>query len=496
MGTAGIVSFVIYLLVVLAVAGVAYWVTHSLSDYVLGGRRLNGPVAALSSGASDMSAWLLLGLPGAAYLYGANQIWLPIGLVLGAYINWRWIAAPLRVYTERAKDSITLPSFLEHRFEDTSHWIRLCSSVATLLFFSVYTASGLVGGALLMERTFDLSFEMALFSGTSIIVLYTFVGGFLAVSWTDFVQGIFMFLCLLVLSGVLYAHLKEAGSLTQQAMEVRSAGFLNPMNNMTWISWISLMAWGLGYFGQPHILVRFMAVRTLKDIPVARRVLMTWMILALLGAWSVGILGALHLRQGISNHESVFIDLSQVFFTPWFAGVIMAAILSSIMCAIDSQMLASTSALTEDIYHPLVRPRASQKELIWVGRWGLIVIALVAVFLAWFSGRGVLDLVSFSWAGLAATFGAPVVGALFWRRMTRNGAVAAMVLGSLSSVLFSFKPDWFFGIYHIVPGVLASVAGAIVFSYVGEAPSHKQLALFDAVWDELHSNTDNKKGAF
>ncbi|MES2212404.1 MAG: sodium/solute symporter, partial [Pseudomonadota bacterium] len=326
-------SFVVYLLLVASVAFLAYHYTKNLSDFVLGGRKLNGPVAALSSGASDMSAWLLLALPGAAFTFGMNQIWLPIGLVIGAYCNWRWVGAPLRVYTEMANDSLTVPAYLDNRFEDKSHAIRISSALATLIFFAVYTASGLVAGAMLLQRSFGLDFNTALLSGTLIIMAYTFIGGFLAVSWTDFFQGIFMMCCLLILPVLIVIDLGGFGHVLQ-LLQAQGNGFLHPTHGMTLLAFVNLMTWGLGYFGQPHILVRFMAVKGVKDIPVAGRIVVAWMSFAMVGAVAVGILGAAYFSAGQINPESVFIEFSNVMFSPWISGMILAAIMSSIMCAI------------------------------------------------------------------------------------------------------------------------------------------------------------------
>lgn len=358
-----LLAFICYLTVVVIIALVAYRVTKNLSDFVLGGRQLGGPVAALSAGASDMSAWLLLGLPGAIFVFGLNQIWLPIGLTLGAFLSWRIIAKPLRVYSELANDSLTLPAFMDNRFFDRSGFIRMMLAVATLVFFAFYTASGLVGGAMLLQR-FDISYENALLIGSAIIVAYTFIGGFLAVSWTDFFQGTLMFLCLLI---VPFIACHEFGGWHKTIEIITELGphRLKPFHEFNALLFVNLMAWGLGYFGQPHILVRFMAVRTTKDITIARRICLSWMSLSLVGAVLTGFIGIAYFYEQQIDPESIFIVFSQTLFSPWLSGILFAAILSSIMCAIDSQMLASSSALTEDIYHRLFRKNATQKN--WYG---------------------------------------------------------------------------------------------------------------------------------
>ncbi|MBI2791981.1 MAG: sodium/proline symporter PutP [Gammaproteobacteria bacterium] len=475
-------AFICYLTVVVVIAIVAYRITRNLSDFVLGGRQLGGPVAALSAGASDMSAWLLLGLPGAIFVLGLNQIWLPIGLTIGAFLSWRIIAKPLRVYSECANDSLTLPSFLDNRFFDRSGFIRVILALVTLAFFAFYTASGLVGGAMLLQR-FDIPYEQALLLGTVIIVSYTFVGGFLAVSWTDFFQGTLMFVCLLV---VPFVACQEFGGWhkTIDIIEKLGPHRLQPFHQFDALLFMNLMAWGLGYFGQPHILVRFMAVRTTKDIGIARRICLSWMSLSLLGAVLTGFVGIAYFYEQDIDPESIFIVFSQTLFSPWIAGILFAAILSSIMCAIDSQMLASSSALTEDIYHRLFRKKASQKELIWVGRIGIIVIAIVAMALANDPESSVITLVAFAWAGLGASFGPSVIGALFWRRMTRNGAIAGILLGALSVLLWKFYSDLggIFALYEIIPGFLFGSLGVVIGSLLDKPPSKETTEQFDKAW--------------
>lgn len=478
-----LITFIIYLSVVVLVGIFAYKVTQNLSDFVLGGRKLNGPVAALSAGASDMSAWLLLALPGAVYAMGMSQIWLPIGLTLGAYFNWRIIAPRLRVYTEVANDSLTVPAFLDNRFQENRRIIRAISAVATLVFFAFYTSSGLIGGALLLSKTFHLDYHTALWLGTAIIVSYTFVGGFLAVSWTDFFQGTLMFLCLLlvpVLGVIGFGGLDNTINTIQQA----SPHVFSLTDDLDTLMFINLMAWGFGYFGQPHILVRFMAVSSLKQMPIARRICMGWMIFSMVGAVLTGMVGiAVFPDLPVHERESVFILFSAFLFKPWIAGFVLAAILSSIMCAIDSQMLASSSALTEDVYHAIFRPKAGQKELMWVGRIAVILIAMVAVSMAYEGNSTVLSLVSFAWAGLACTFAAPVCIALFWPRMTSMGAILGMAFGMSTTIVWHFVLDPILPIkiYEMIPGLTMSLLGVIVGSLLSSPPKKHITDQFDHV---------------
>jgi sodium/proline symporter len=483
-----IFSFVCYLIIVVTIAVVAWHMTKNLSDFVLGGRQLGGPVAALSAGASDMSAWLLLGLPGAVFVFGLNQIWLPIGLTVGAYLSWRMIAKPLRVYSEVANDSLTVPAFLDNRFKDNTAIIRVMLAVVTLVFFAFYTASGLVGGAMLLER-FGLSYEQALLLGTTIIVAYTFVGGFLAVSWTDFFQGTLMFWCLLAVPLIAGNEFGGWGKIFHLIGETH-AHKLDPLHQFNGLLFVNLFAWGLGYLGQPHILVRYMAVRTTRDIPIARRICISWMSVSMLGAVLTGFVGIAFFAEHPIEPESVFIAFSQQLFSPWLAGILFAAILSSIMCAIDSQMLASSSALTEDLYHRIFRKQAKQKELVWVGRVGIIVIACVAVALAAHPSTTILNLVAFAWAGLASSFGPSVVGALFWRRMTAKGCILGLSLGALAVIIWKLNSSLggVFSLYEIIPGFFFGSLGVIFGSLLDKPPSQDITDQFDQAWRKIRAS--------
>jgi sodium/proline symporter len=482
-------TFFSYLTIVLLVALVAYIVTRNLSDFVLGGRKLGGPVAALSAGASDMSAWLLMGLPGLAFLYGFNQIWLPIGLTVGCYMSWRLIAKPLRVYSEFAKDSITLPSFLENRFQDEKGLIRAALAIVMLFFFAVYTSSGLVGGARLLER-FGFDYQEGLLLGTSIIVGYTFVGGFLAVSWTDFFQGIFMFLCLIAVPIIATYNFGGVDQVIA-ASTAQNVFLFNPLTNMNFLEFINLFSWGVGYFGAPHILVRYMAVTSTKVIPTARRIGIGWMSLSMIGATLTGIVGNAYFVQGQVHHESIFILFSEQLFPSWFTGILFAAILSTIMCAIDSQMLASSSALTEDIYHKWWRKKASQKELMWISRIAIIFIAAVAVVVASNAGQTVIDLVGFAWAGLGAAFSPVVILSLYWSRTTRNGALAGIIVGAVTVILWKLGRIYYggniFDIYEIIPGFMFGFMTIVILSLLGKKPDQKIITEFKDAWQLIRN---------
>jgi len=473
-----ITTFLVYLVAMLGIGYWAYKATSSMSDYVLGGRRLTPGVAALSAGASDMSGWLLLGLPGAMYASGMNQIWIGIGLTIGAYLNWQFVARRLRVYTEVANDSITVPDYLENRFADTSKILRIISALVILLFFAFYTSSGLVAGAKLFQASFGWSYEASLWIGGAVIISYTFMGGFLAVSWTDFVQGILMFLALIIVPAIGVSAMGGWGD-TVQAVGNLDPSYNNVMSGMTVFSIISLMAWGLGYFGQPHIIVRFMAIRHHSDVPKARLIGITWMVCGLFGAIFTGYVGYAYFSDNpLQDSEKVFILLSTTLANPWIAGALLAAILAAVMSTIDSQLLVSSSALAEDFYKPFLRPNASQNELVWVGRGTVIGIALIALLIAGNPDSKVLGLVSYAWGGFGAAFGPIILMSLFWRRMTRNGALAGIIIGAITVVVWKQLSGGIFDMYEILPGFILCAAAAFGVSLMS-APPREVVETFD-----------------
>ncbi|MBV6682822.1 sodium/proline symporter PutP [Bacillus sp. JRC01] len=480
-----LVTLIIYLVVMLIIGYIAGKMTSDLSDYVLGGRRLTPGIAALSAGASDMSGWLMLGLPGAVYLFGIGQIWLPLGLSIGAYLNWQIVAKPLRVYTEVANDSITVPDYFENRFHDTSKTLRVVSAVIILIFFTFYTSSSLVGGAILLQESFNMDYKLALWVGAAVILSYTIFGGFLAASWTDFLQGVLMFLALIIIPVVVIYQL-GGWSETVQLVGSINLAHLDVYTGATLASVISLLAWGLGYFGQPHIIVRFMGIRSTRDIPKARFIGMTWMILSLLGAVFIGFVGIAYFADNpLENPETVFIMFSQILFNPWVAGILLAAILSAIMSTVDSQLLVSSSALAQDFYKAIFRKNASKKEEMFIGRVSVVVIAIIAIFMGYNPDSKVLDLVSYAWAGFGAAFGPLIVISLFWKRMTKNGALAGMIVGALTVILWAIPKGGFLGIYELLPGFVLSSLAIILVSLLGRPPSKGVKDEFDIVKKRL-----------
>ncbi|MBW3165191.1 sodium/proline symporter PutP [Ferrimonas balearica] len=456
--TATMITFFAYLILLLVIGTLAWKATSTSSDYILGGRKMGPAVTALSVGASDMSGWLLLGLPGAIYLSGLSEAWIGVGLVLGAWLNWKLVSKRLRIYTEFTNDSLTLPDFLEHRFADPG-LLRGIAATTTLLFFIFYTSSGMVSGAILFEQVFGLDYTTALLIGAAIIVSYTFVGGFFAVSWTDFFQGILMLIALLVVPMVVLG-----GGDAEGVPELDPSMLTMLPEGTTLLGIISLMAWGLGYFGQPHILSRFMAIGSVKDLPTSRRISIGWMVLSLIGALATGLAGAVHFAGSpLANPETVFIELTKVLFNPWVAGMLIAAILSAIMSTIDSQLLVCSSVMTEDFYRKWMRPNASEKELVAVGRITVLAVAVVATVIALNPESTVLELVAYAWSGFGAAFGPVILLALYWQGYSRQGAVATILTGAVVVVIWDQLSGGIFDVYQLLPGfIFATLAGVIV----------------------------------
>lgn len=474
-------AFILYLIVLLSIGIFFYLRTSNLSDYVLGGRGLNPWVAALSAGASDMSGWLLLGLPGAMYAGGMNNLWIAVGLSIGAFLNWQFVARRLRTYTEAASDAITLPDYLENRFYDTSRVLRVISAVVILIFFTIYVSSGLVGGAILFEKSFGMTYQSALWIGSLVIVSYTFLGGFMAVSWTDFIQGSLMFLALLFVPMITIQIIGSWGEVTAQVGAI-DPEFLDAFSGMSFLGIISLMAWGLGYFGQPHILARFMAIKNPGDVPKAQTVGMTWMVCGLFGAILTGFAGIAYFSSSpLENSETVFIALVQVVTNPWIGGILLAAILSAIMSTVDSQLLVCSSAIAEDFYKQILRKDAKRNELVWIGRFSVIALALIATSIAANPDSKVLDLVAYAWGGFGASFGPVVILSLFWKRMTRNGTLAGMVVGALTVIVWKNLSGGLFDLYEILPGFILCSIAVIVVSLLDKEPSRETQAQFESI---------------
>ncbi|MCW1331402.1 sodium/proline symporter PutP [Campylobacter jejuni] len=462
------IMFVAYAALMLYIGFYFYRQNKNTEDYFLGGRSLGPVVSALSAGASDMSGWLLMGLPGALYASGLIESYIAIGLSIGALLNWSFVAKRLRIYTSVIANSITIPDYFETRFDDDKHILRIVCAIVILIFFTFYVSSGLVGGAKLFEVTFGIRYEYALTTGTLIIVAYTFLGGYKAVCWTDLLQGLLMMGALIVVPAVMLYHLGGFGEAMAVIEEIKPNA-LSMGEGIGALSIVSALAWGLGYFGQPHILVRFMSIRSTKDIPTATFVGISWMVISLIGACFIGLLGIAYVHKfelTLQDPEKIFIVMSQLLFNPWIAGILLSAILAAIMSTASSQLLVSSSTIAEDFYKRIFNKEASNKTVMNLGRMGVLLVALVAFVISTDKESSVLSIVAYAWAGFGASFGSVMLFSLFWSRMTRIGAILGMITGAAVVVLWkNYLAELFnFPIYEIVPGFIAASAVIIITS--------------------------------
>ncbi len=563
------IMFVAYSALMLFIGFYFYRQNKSIEDYFLGGRSMGPVVSALSAGASDMSGWLLMGLPGALYVSGFVDSYIAIGLTIGASLNWIFVAKRLRIYTSVVANSLTIPDYFETRFSDDKHILRVVCAVVILIFFTFYVSSGLVSGAKLFEEVFGIRYDYALTTGTLIIVAYTFFGGYKAVCWTDMIQGLLMLLALVVVPIVMLSHI---GGLSEAAKYIRDSDksseklvqiqaeipsllqslpdsypkiqslvgelqniqdrsivaakipqeikndpdvlmlFNNDLNTavsprdlahklevamnagdndiltsllgafekiplvakerLQWFSGVSLvgiisaLAWGFGYFGQPHILVRFMSIRSTKDIPTATFIGIGWMAICLIAACFIGMLGVAYVNKfnlTLADPERIFIVMSQLLFNPWVAGILLSAILAAIMSTASSQLLVSSSTIAEDFYKKIFKQDASEAMVLRLGKIGVLVVALIAFVISTDKDSSVLSIVAYAWAGFGASFGSVMLFSLFWSRMTRIGAIAGMISGAAVVVLWKqFFADT--GVYEIIPGFLVASLAIILFS--------------------------------
>lgn len=482
------ISIGLYFLLMVGIGFYAYKKsTSNVDEFLLGGRRLGPAVTALSAGAADMSGWLLMGLPGAMFVSGISSSWIAIGLTIGAYMNYILVAPLLRIYTEKANNAITIPDYFEKRFHDTSRILRLISGVVILVFFTLYTSAGMVSGGKLFESAFGMSYSSGLFLTSSVVVFYTFIGGFLAVSLTDFVQGSIMVLALVIIPVVVFFQLGGVQPVFE-TIHNASPAYLSFFEGTTTIGIISLLAWGLGYCGQPHILVRFMAIDTVKQLKSARKIGITWMAFTVGGAMFVGLVGIAYMEsmnQTIGDPETIFIYFSKALFHPFIGGFLLSAILAAVMSTISSQLLVTSSSVTEDFYKAFIRRTASAKELLLVSRLSVILVAVVSLGLSLNPKDTILDLVGHAWAGFGSAFGPLVVLSLLWKGTTRGGAIAGILVGGLTVLLWTYLEHSFHEWYSMIPGFTLSFLSIIVVSKMTKEPSEEVLDEFDEVRKEL-----------
>lgn len=454
---------------------------------MLGGRGLGPGVTALSAGASDMSGWMLMGLPGAMYTTGLSSAWLAIGLSIGAYLNYLIVAPRLRAYTELANDSITIPNFLENRFSDRTKVLRSVSALVIIVFFTLYTSAGLVSGGTLFESAFGLDYKWGLFLTAGVVMVYTLFGGFLAVSLTDFVQGCIMFVALVLVPVVAFTDL---GGTTEVMDSVKNIdpSLMDIFKGTSVLGIISFLAWGLGYFGQPHIIVRFMAINSVDELKPARRIAMGWMVISIIGALAVGLVGIAYVSQNnltLGNPETIFILFSNILFHPYITGFLLAAILAAIMSTISSQLLVTSSALTEDFYKAFFRRDASDKELVFVGRLTVLLVAVVGIALSYTPNNTILSLVGNAWAGFGAAFGPVILLSLYWKRMNRWGALAGIIVGAVTVMVWISIPGLSEFLYEMVPGFFLSLIAVVGVSLATNKPRKEIIAEFKEMENEI-----------
>lgn len=495
-----LIAFALYLCIMIGIGIWSMKKTSSTEDYFLGGRGLSGWVAALSAQASDMSGWLLMGLPGSIYAFGTGQSWIAIGLFIGTVCNWLLISKRLRRYTIIANNSMTLPEFFENRYRDKKKIILTISSIVIVIFFLVYTASALASGGKLFHAVFGIDYHIALAIGAVVILVYTFLGGFLAVCTTDFIQGMLMLVGLMIVPIFAYSFLD--GSFKDQILASGVAGgydsymslFENGGKPYRFIDILSQLAWGLGYCGMPHILVRFMAIKNEKELKKSSAVAIIWCFLSLVAACVIGVLGRAYFADNIlEDSENVFIQMINSVFNsklaiPFIGGIFICGILAAIMSTADSQLLVCASSVSKDIYKNIVKPDADDKKLLLVSRVTVIIVSVLAFIIAWNPDSSIMGLVSDAWAGLGSAFGPLVVASLFWKRANLNGAVAGIISGGLTVIIWDYIPiingQTIYaatGIYSLLVGFFISLLFIIVLSLCTKAPEQEIIDEFNKV---------------
>ncbi|MHC4483718.1 MAG: sodium/proline symporter PutP [Planctomycetota bacterium] len=482
-----LITFIAYFIVLLGIGFYFYRRSANIEDYLLGGRGMGSWVTALSAQASDMSGWLLMGLPGAIYLGGMGKTWIAIGLFIGTVLNWKLVSARLRVYTQKT-NAITLPCFFEARFKDPTGLLRIVSAIIILIFFAIYASSGLVATGLLFESTFGVDYYDAIIIGGLVIIAYTFLGGFVAVCWTDLLQGALMVFAIVIVPALTYHTVGGVEAIKEAIVSKDISISLIPQGEkLPVLAVISTMAWGLGYFGQPHILVRFMSVKSLRKLSKSMAIAIIWVFLSLGGAVAVGFISiAMFENLSGGQEEKVFIYMIRELFNPWFGGILLAAIFSAIMSTIDSQLLVLSSALSEDFYLKSIRKKASENEIVWVGRGCVVLTSIIAFIIAFVSNETILERVAFAWAGFGAAFGPLVLFALFSRKTSWQSALAGMVTGTAVLVLWK-QVELSDTMYEIVPGFIANCLTILLVNTIIEQKDQSVLQEFDEVINTVRS---------
>lgn len=503
-----LIAFTCYLIIMVGIGVVYMRRNRNSEDFFLGGRNLNGWVAAMSAQASDMSSWLLMGLPGTIYALGTGQIWIAVGLLIGTVLNWVFVSRRLYNYTVQV-DAMTIPEYYEKRFHDEKRVLLLLSSIIIAFFFLIYTASALTSGGKLFTSVFGIDYHTALLIGTAVILLYTLMGGFLAVCVTDLIQGTMMFFCILIIPILAWMILgggdAVAANLEATGVVGGASNFLNPLTTndtpITFVEIISQLAWGLGYFGMPHVLVRFMAIRNKKELKKSQIIAIVWVIVSLTLACMIGVIGRAYLYPEILgatstvSEENVFIEMIIKIFMgnynlAFFGGLFLCGILAAIMSTADSQLLVTASAISSDLYKNTLNPKASEKTVMRVSRITVIAVTLTALWIAWDPDNSIMGLVSNAWAGLGSAFGPITLMSLYWKRTNLPGAIAGLLSGGLSVIVWDYIPliggqtlASVTGLYSMVVGFAVSLICIAAVSLLTEAPDEKMMEEFELAKD-------------
>lgn len=476
-------AFILYLVLMMSIGLYYSRRQKNLSSYILGDRQLGPWLTSMSAEASDMSGWMLMGLPGYAYLHGLSAFWTGIGLIIGTWANWVLVSQRLRNYTEVANNSLTIPDYLSNRFEDKKNGLRLICALFIILFFIIYTSSGFVAAGKLFNTIFGIPYLHALLLGAFVVVFYTFLGGFSAVALTDFIQGTMMFFTVIYVP--VAATIALGGPMpTLDILSKEGSDFFSFFPDSTGMSAllvmiVSSLGWGLGYFGQPHILVKFMAIGDPKELKKSTRIAMTWVLLSLSFAIAIGVVGKAYLSTPLenANAERVFILMAESLSAPFITGIIWSAILAAIMSTSSSQLLVTSSAVSRDLFQAFLKKDASEKTLIRVSRLSVLLVSAIAVYLGSDPNSYIFSIVSYAWAGFGACFGATVLLSLYWKRMTLKGAYAGVIVGGLTVLIWKHF-EWF-GLYELVPGFFLSIAAIVIVSLMDEKPSESILKTFE-----------------
>ena len=495
-----LIAFIIYFALVIGVGFYFYKRSSNMEDYILGGRSMNPYVTALSAQASDMSSWLLMGLPGAVLLFGLGEAWIGIGLAAGSYLSWLFVAKRLRKHSVVAGNSLTMPEFFSNRYKDEKGYLRFISAVIILFFFVIYVASGFKGCGVTLQTIFpEISFELAMGIGGVIIIIYTFMGGYKAVCWTDFFQGLLMLVAVLV---VPMAAIGSLGGWENLEAGWEAVGvdhftdlFWDGGAQMGFIAILSLLAWAFGYFGMPHIVVRYMSIRDPEEIKVSRRVSLVWIVIALSAAILIGMIGRVYVGEAAVddpgfNAEHIFIEMAGDLFAPIIAGLLFAAVMAAIMSTADSQLLVASSSITNDILGKYDKYKSQPTKLMWIARGVVVAVAVLALVLALYGGSNIMGLVSYAWAGFGAAFGPLMILSLYWKRMNLHGALASVVTGFLVVILWNTFLTASTGIYELLPGFVIALVVGVAVSLVTPEPS----ADIQREFDEAQAYVEGEAG--